>query len=142
MNDKISFRFNSPGIEQLVGTPLDSADYIALKYGTAKSSNSNSKSVVIGVIEEKSGNKFSVTINGAPALTDYKGKEVNTPVSYESYITSGRVSELSSDTSAYIQIAGEREGKKFIGVFYSLADMIQWFEENEKKKTEVEFASC
>lgn len=132
--------FINKEIESLKGTNLDSSQYLGLLF--KKELEKNKKGINIGQIKvlEKD---FTISIVGVPAINNHKGEVVNSPIEYRDYIKEGREKELNHETISYIEIGGEMEGKKFMGIFFSLDDAFDHMGKIEKGElvAEQEFVS-
>lgn len=125
----MTYELHNAEVKKIVGTSLDFSQYIGLLF--RKDIEKTKKAISLGTISH--GRKqFDISINGIPNTTSYKGEAVNTPVEYAQHIKEGRESELNHDTLSYIEVNGEMEGKKFIGVFFSIEDALAHMEKVEK----------
>jgi len=131
-NNTVEFTDIKPGLQNIaVGSKLDNAQYIAL---TLKSEADRIKGrLYIGKFAAASGKKYPVSINGQPTMTDSDGVFLQgSPMELSILLKDGRENEINFDTLAYLEVEGETSsGKNLSGVFYTLADIQKYVEEEQ-----------
>lgn len=122
------------GIAEIVGSPLDDAQYISLLLST-NSERTNGK-IGIGNISIPSGRRYRLSVSGIPVATNHKGLPVATNEELKHLLTAvpSREKELHYDSLAHLEVEGETTtGKRYLGVFFSISDACKYlYDEAEK----------
>lgn len=129
---KAEYNFSRLGVSELLGTKLDNAQYISLLFkGEAERIKDK---VGLGTLSA-SGKKYHVYISGQPVITDSNGQSITkTQGELQTILEGGRESEINYDAMAYLEIEGETSaGKRYMGVYYSLADASKHIAEEAEK---------
>lgn len=126
------FLASRASLETIVGTKLDNAQYISmLLKGEAEKARGK---VGLGTIVTKAGRKYNLSVSGQPTATNSNGENVQTHSVVGALLKEGRENELNYDTLAYLEAEGETPtGKRYIGVYYSIADARQHILEEAEK---------
>ena len=126
---------NNAEFNSILGTSLDFSQYIALL--NRKEIEKNKGSFKIGEIESSKGYTLNISICGIPIVTNHKGENIGTGIEYAEYVNCKTENELNHENISYIEISGLiSKDRKFMGIFYSLNDVIDYFQKIEKGETE------
>jgi hypothetical protein len=130
------FVANRPNIMMIVGSHLDEAQYIALvsKENYEQTTKANEK-IGLGNILTPTGRRYPISVNGIPGITNHKGETISKAYELGEILKSGNgENELHYDSMAYLEVEGSTpNGKKFIGIFYSIADAVKHVTEEAEK---------
>jgi hypothetical protein len=122
------------GITELVGSKLDDAQYISL-FLLNNSEKANGK-IGIGNISTPEGRRYRLSVSGTPIVNNHRGEPIATHQVLGDMLAASpsREKELNYDALAYFEVEGETPtGKKYIGIFYSIADACKYlYDESEK----------
>jgi len=122
------------GITELVGSKLDDAQYVSLLL--LDSSEKIDGRINIGNISIPSGRRYRLYVSGAPIINNHKGEPITSHEVLGNILKAvpSREKELNYDALSYFEVDGETSsGKKYIGIFYSIADACKYlYDESEK----------
>jgi len=122
------------GLAEIVGSPLDDAQYISLLLST-NSERTNGK-IGLGNISIPGGRRYRLSVSGIPVATNHKGLPVVAPEELKHFLNAvpSRENELHYDSLAHFEVEREtRTGKRYLGVFFSIADACKYmYDEAEK----------
>lgn len=131
-NKVAEFISSRPGLNDLVGSKLDNAQYISLLFkGEAERIKDK---VMLGHIHTPAGRRYHIAVAGQPLITTHTGQPVTHPGELKLFLDGGRETAINYDTLAHFEVEGETPaGKKYIGIYFSLADAkLHIAEESEK----------
>ncbi|MDP2692689.1 MAG: hypothetical protein Q8O88_03575 [bacterium] len=126
------FTSSRPGISELIGSKLDNSQYIALLFkGEAERIKDK---VSLGSLVTPKGKKYNVSVAGQPVITDSDGRAIAHPGELKPILESNREKCLHYDSLSFLEVEGETpHGKRYMGVFYSLADAQLYLGEESEK---------
>jgi hypothetical protein len=118
----IEFTSSRPGLSELVGSKLDNAQFISLLF-KGEAERIKDKVNIGNFFNTHKGRKYHISVAGQPAITDSKGQPIAHPGELKIFLEGSRENEINYDSMAHIEVEGEApSGKRYIGIYYSLAD--------------------
>jgi hypothetical protein len=118
---KVQLTTTPMALRGIKGSNLDNAQYFSmLLHGEVD----REKGVLaLGSVKTSTGKSYHVNLNGHTTPIDHKGQALTHADMLKFLIEEGKLSDVNFDTLSYISVEGPApDGKKFYGVYYSLAD--------------------
>jgi len=117
----IEFTSSRPGLNELAGSKLDNAQYISMLF-KGEAERIKDKVSIGSFFNTSKGRKYHISVAGQPLVTDSNGQAIDKS-GLETLLKHDRENELNYDSMAHLEVEGETpSGKRFIGIYYSLAD--------------------
>ena len=107
-------------IDRIVNTDLDFSHYLGLLCH-------NEEGKIIAQIKEACGNELFVKIKGDASAKTVQGEVVKSSYDLFKYIRDGRKGDIIYNSECYLEVSGRKDELEYIGVYFSLGDMLQDF---------------
>ena len=118
---KVQLTITPMALRGIKGSNLDNAQYFSMLLHNEV--NREKGTFPLGSVKTSTGKSYHVSLNGHTTPTDHKGQALTHADMLKLLLEEGRESDVNFDTLSYISVEGpDPEGKKFYGVYYSLAD--------------------